>query len=49
MPLKPGDAAPDWKLLGVVEGKIGEVTLASLLAGHNSLVLMTYPLDFTGG
>jgi hypothetical protein len=49
MPLKPGDPAPDWKLLAVVDGKTVEVTRASLLEGHSSLVVTTYPLDFSGG
>ena len=49
MLLKPGDPAPPWKLLGVLDGKIAEITLADLLEGHTCLTLTTYPLDFSGG
>jgi peroxiredoxin len=49
MALQPGDAAPDFTLAAVVDDKVIEASLASLLDGHHGLVLHSYPLDFTGG
>lgn len=49
MPLKQGDVAPGWTRLAVVEDKVTEVTLESLLFDRASLVLTTYVFDFTGG
>lgn len=49
MPLIPGDMAPDWRLLAAIDDTVAEVTLESLLEGHTSLTITTYPLDFSGG
>jgi peroxiredoxin len=49
MPLQVGDRAPDWTLLAANNGEVKQTSLQDLLAGHDSLVLVTYALDFTGG
>jgi peroxiredoxin len=48
-PLKAGDRAPEWTLMGVRGEEIEELSLAGLLSSSRAVVLHTYPLDFTGG
>ena len=49
MSLQAGDPAPDFSLAAVVDDRVADASLDSLLEGRHGLVLHTYPLDFTGG